>query len=95
MMYYCQGMPSFKAGCRRYESCLQVLDARLGDVYTGGNGGPSPTVEPADGVAPTEATPAAAPAANNGQRASFDSDAAVQVSSAMQMAGLVSGQICS
>jgi len=95
MMYFRQGMPSFKAGCRRSEPCLQVLDARLGDVYTGGNGGPSPAVEHADGVAPTEATPATAPAANNGQRASFDSDAAVQVSSAMQVAGLVSGRICS
>ena len=56
---------------------MQVLDARLGDVYTGGDGGSSPAGGAVDA---TVVSPGGGPDANShDQRASFDSDAAVQV----------------
>lgn len=66
---------------------MQVLDARLGDVYTGGDGGSSPAGGAADA---TVAPPGAAlEGSSHGQRASFDSDAAVQVRSYVQRTALI------
>lgn len=64
---------------------MQVLDARLGDVYTGGDGGSSPAGGAVDAtVAPSGG---GAEANSHDQRASFDSDTAVQVhSSAFRIA---------
>jgi hypothetical protein len=74
--------PGFGPGIRQLPCCpVQVLDARLGDVYTGGDGGSSPAGGAVDA---TVASPGAAPeAGSHGQRASFDSDAAVQVRSSI------------
>lgn len=84
-------------------SChCQVLDVRFGDVYTGGNGGASPA-SGVVGAAPAAAPPAIAATARSAgatagdQRASFDSDAAVQVHSCFSIEPLPNiseGRLC-